>query len=101
MPFHDLQIAATFDEVAGFPGNDGADARPWRWRDNRYFFHCERCAAAAFAVSAIRSLFSISPFDPAVLTLVAVFVLMLALAAAFLPARRAPSTDRRKALRTD
>jgi hypothetical protein len=33
-------------------------------------------------------LFGISPFDPIVLTLAAVFVPMLALAAAFLPARR-------------
>jgi len=46
-------------------------------------------------------LFGISPFDPIVLTLAAVFVPMLALAAAFLPARRAASTDPMKALRTD
>jgi ABC-type antimicrobial peptide transport system permease subunit len=47
------------------------------------------------------ALFGISPFDPIVLTLAAVFVPMLALAAAFLPARRAASTDPMKALRTD
>jgi ABC-type lipoprotein release transport system permease subunit len=46
-------------------------------------------------------LFGISPFDPIVLTLAAVFVPMRALAAAFLPARRAASTDPMKALRTD
>lgn len=46
-------------------------------------------------------LFGVSPFDPVVLTLAAVFVLMLALAAAFLPAQRAASIDPIKALRTD
>jgi ABC-type antimicrobial peptide transport system permease subunit len=45
-------------------------------------------------------LFGISPFHPTVLTLAAVFVLMLAWAA-FLPARRAASTDPMKALPTD
>jgi ABC-type antimicrobial peptide transport system permease subunit len=46
-------------------------------------------------------LLGISPFHPTVLTLAAVFVLMLAWAAAFLPARRAASTDPMKALPTD
>ena len=43
----------------------------------------------------------VSPFDPLVLTLAAVFVLILALVAALLPACRAASVDPMKALRTD
>ena len=46
-------------------------------------------------------LFGVSPFDPLVLTLAAVFVLMLALAASLLPAQRAASIDPMKALRAD
>jgi predicted permease len=46
-------------------------------------------------------LFGVSPFDPLVLTLAAVFVLMLALAASLLPARRAASIEPMKALRAD
>ena len=46
-------------------------------------------------------LFGVSPFDPLVLTLAAVFVLMLALAASLLPAQRAASTDPMQALRAD
>jgi putative ABC transport system permease protein len=46
-------------------------------------------------------LFSVSPFDPLVLALAAVFVLMLVLAASLLPARRAASIDPMKALRAD
>jgi len=46
-------------------------------------------------------LFGVSPFDPLVLTLAAVFVLMLALAASLLPARRAASIDPMQALRAD
>ena len=46
-------------------------------------------------------LFGVSPFDPVVLVLAAAFVLILALAAAFLPARRAASTDPIRALRAD
>jgi predicted permease len=46
-------------------------------------------------------LFGVSPFDPLVLILAAAFVLLLALAAAFLPAHRAASIDPMKALRTD
>lgn len=46
-------------------------------------------------------LFDVSPFDPLVLAVAAVFVLMLALAASLLPARRAASIDPMKALRAD
>jgi predicted permease len=46
-------------------------------------------------------LFGVSPFDPLVLLLAAVFVLMLSLLAAYLPARRAASINPMKALRTD
>jgi putative ABC transport system permease protein len=46
-------------------------------------------------------LFGVSPFDPLVLVLAAVFVLMLALTASLLPARRAASTDPMQALRAD
>ncbi len=58
--------------------------------------------AAAAASRLMQSfLFGVSPFDPLVLTLAAVFVLILALAAAFLPALRAASIDPMRALRTD
>jgi len=43
----------------------------------------------------------VSPFDPFVLALAAVLVLILALVAALLPARRAASIDPMKALRSD
>jgi len=46
-------------------------------------------------------LFGASPFDPLVMALAAVFVLILALAASLLPARRAASVDPMKALRAD
>jgi len=46
-------------------------------------------------------LFGVSPFDPAVLMLAAVFVFLLALAASWLPARRAASINPMKALRAD
>jgi putative ABC transport system permease protein len=46
-------------------------------------------------------LFGVSPFDPLVLAVAAAFVLMLALAASLLPARRAASIDPMKALRAD
>ena len=45
--------------------------------------------------------FDVSPFDPLVLALAAVLVLMLALTASLLPARRAASIEPMKALRTD
>jgi len=46
-------------------------------------------------------LFGVSPFDPLVLMLAAVFVLILALVASVLPAQRAASIDPMKALRAD
>jgi predicted permease len=55
---------------------------------------------ALAASSLLRSfLFDVSPFDPGVLALSAVAMLLLALAAAALPARRASSTDPMMALR--
>ncbi|MFZ0956835.1 MAG: ABC transporter permease [Candidatus Sulfotelmatobacter sp.] len=57
---------------------------------------------AAAASKLLRALlFGVSPFDPLVLVLAAVSVLMLALVASLLPARRAASIDPMKALRTD
>jgi ABC-type antimicrobial peptide transport system permease subunit len=46
-------------------------------------------------------LFGVSSFDPMVLGLAAICVVMLALAAAYLPARRAATVDPMQALRTD
>jgi len=46
-------------------------------------------------------LFGVSPFDPLVLPLAAVSVVVLALVASLLPARRAASIEPMKALRTD
>lgn len=46
-------------------------------------------------------LFGVIPFDPLVLTLAAVFILILALVASLLPAQRAASIDPMKALRAD
>jgi predicted permease len=55
---------------------------------------------AAAASSLLRSfLFDVSPFDPGVLALSAAAMLLLALAASALPARRASSTDPMMALR--
>jgi ABC-type antimicrobial peptide transport system permease subunit len=56
-------------------------------------------AAASHLLQSL--LFGVSPFDPLVLTLAAVFVLMLVLVASLLPARRAASIDPMKALRVD
>jgi putative ABC transport system permease protein len=57
---------------------------------------------AATASHLLRSLlFDVSPFDPLVLALAAVFVLMLALAASVLPALRAASIDPMKVLRAE
>lgn len=57
---------------------------------------------AAAASRLLRSLlFGVSPFDPLVLVLAAAFVLMLALLASLLPARRAAAIDPMQALRAD
>ncbi|MFZ1139326.1 MAG: ABC transporter permease [Candidatus Sulfotelmatobacter sp.] len=57
---------------------------------------------AAAASRLLRTLvFGVSPFDPLALTLAAVLVLMLALAASLLPARRAACIDPMKSLRAD
>jgi ABC-type antimicrobial peptide transport system permease subunit len=57
---------------------------------------------AAAASRLLRTfLFAVSPFDPVVLTLAAVAMLLLALAASALPARRAWGTDPMLALRGD
>jgi predicted permease len=56
-------------------------------------------AAASHVLQSL--LFGVSPFDPFVLALAAVLVLILALVAALLPARRAASIDPMKALRSD
>jgi len=56
-------------------------------------------AAASHLLQSL--LFGVSPFDPVVLVLAAVFVLMLALLASLLPARRAASIDPMQALRAD
>jgi putative ABC transport system permease protein len=46
-------------------------------------------------------LFAVSPFDPLVLSVAAVFVLLLAWLASLLPARRAASTDPMSVLRAE
>jgi len=57
---------------------------------------------AAAASQLLQSfLFGVSPFDPLVLAVAAVSVVMLALVASLLPARRAASIDPMKALRAD
>jgi ABC-type antimicrobial peptide transport system permease subunit len=57
---------------------------------------------AAAASQVLHSfLFDVSPFDPVVLLLAALFILMLSLLAAYLPARRAASVDPMQALRMD
>jgi predicted permease len=59
-------------------------------------------AGAAAASRLLGSfLFGVSPFDPLVLTLAALFVLLLACVASLLPARRAASIDLVRALRAD
>jgi ABC-type antimicrobial peptide transport system permease subunit len=46
-------------------------------------------------------LFAVSPFDPLVLSLASLFVVVLAVAAALLPAARAASIEPMRALRAD
>lgn len=58
-------------------------------------------AAAATSHLLNSLLFAVSPFDPLVLSLAAVFVIVLALVASLLPAARAASTNPMQALRTD
>jgi ABC-type antimicrobial peptide transport system permease subunit len=58
-------------------------------------------AAAATSRLLDTLLFGVSPFDPLVLSLAAVFVVALAVAASLLPAARAASIDPMKALRAE
>ena len=58
-------------------------------------------AAAATSRLLDSLLFAVSPFDPLVLSLAAVFVVALAVAASLLPASRAASIDPMRALRAD
>lgn len=59
-------------------------------------------AGAAAASSVIRSfLFEVSPYDPLTMALAAIVVLLLAVSAAILPARRAASVDPMKVLRAE
>ena len=58
--------------------------------------------AAAFATRLLRSLlFNVNPLDPVVLLLAAFAIFVLALAASFVPARRAASIQPMQALRTE
>ena len=58
--------------------------------------------AAVFATRLLRSLlFQVDPLDPIVLVLATVSILLLALAASVIPARRAASIDPMEALRTE
>ncbi len=64
------------------------------------------CAIGLFGAAAASRLlgsflFGVSPFDPLVLTLAAVFVLLLAGLASWLPARRAAKVDPMVALRCE
>lgn len=57
---------------------------------------------AIFATRLLRSmLFQVNPLDPAVLVLAAIFILLLALAASVIPARRASSIEPMQALRSE
>jgi ABC-type antimicrobial peptide transport system permease subunit len=58
--------------------------------------------AAIFATRLLRSLlFEVNAFDPVVLLLAAISILLLALAASVIPARRAASVEPMEALRTE
>jgi len=67
------------------------------------FFGCALGLIGAVAVSRLLQsmLFGVDAFDPLVLTLAVVFVLMLALAASWLPAHRAASIEPMQALRAE
>jgi len=57
---------------------------------------------AVFATRLLRSmLFQVDPLDPAVIALAAIFILLLALTASVIPARRAASMEPAEALRTE
>jgi len=59
-------------------------------------------AGALFTSRLLRAfLFGVSPFDPLVLALAAIFVLLLAVTVSLLPARRAASTNPMQALRAE
>jgi len=66
-------------------------------------FGCALGLLGAAAVSRLLQslLFGVSPLDPLVLALATVFVMMLALAASLLPARRAAAIEPMQALRAD
>jgi predicted permease len=58
--------------------------------------------AAFFATRLLRSmLFQVDPLDPAVMALAAISIFLLALAASFIPARRAANVDPMQALRNE
>jgi putative ABC transport system permease protein len=58
--------------------------------------------AALFATRLLRSmLFQVGPLDPVVILIAALSILLLALAASLIPARRAASIEPVEALRTD
>jgi len=64
---------------------------------------CVLGAIAAFFATRLLSsmLFQVDPLDPAVIALAAISIFLLALAASFLPARRAASIEPVEALRSD
>jgi ABC-type lipoprotein release transport system permease subunit len=58
--------------------------------------------AAVFATRLLRSLlFEVDPLDPAVIVLAALSIFALALAASFIPARRAAAIEPMQALRSE
>ena len=58
--------------------------------------------AAVFATRLLRSmLFQVDPLDPTVIALAAISILLLALAASVVPARRAASVEPMEALRSE
>jgi ABC-type lipoprotein release transport system permease subunit len=58
--------------------------------------------AAVFATRLLRSmLFQVDPLDPTVIALAAISILLLALIASVIPARRAASVEPAEALRTE